>query len=114
MHLVEQVGSGINRMNDLMKAAGLHLPEFSTEGMFTVILNRTTEKDKLGDKLGDKVDIRDEIIKHITENRSITIPELATLLGISYKGVQYHITTMQKAGILIRKGSRKTGYWIVL
>ena len=65
------------------------------------------DKDKLGDK-------RDEIIKQITENSTITIPDLATLLGVSYKGVQYHITALQKAGVLIRKGSRKSGYWIVL
>ncbi len=77
--------------------------------MFTVTFKRVI--DKLGDKLGDK---RDEIIKHITKNRGITIPELATLLGISYKGVQYHITAMQKEGVLIRKGSRKIGYWVVL
>jgi len=117
MHIVEQVGSGINRMNDLMKVAGLPIPIYKTDGMFTVTFKRVIDKlgDKLGDRLGDKLgDKRDEIIKHITKNRGITIPELATLLGISYKGVQYHITAMQKEGVLIRKGSRKIGYWVVL
>ena len=36
MQLVEQVGSGIIRMNDLMREAGLPLPEYTTEGMFSV------------------------------------------------------------------------------
>ena len=119
MHLVEQVGSGINRMNDLMKTADLPLPEFSTDGMFTIKFNRPSSKsdkpgDKLGDKLGDKVDSRNKIINCIISNNDITITELATMLGISYKGVQYHIAAMQKAGILKREGSRKSGYWKVL
>lgn len=119
MHLVEQVGSGINRMNDLMKTADLPLPEFSTDGMFTIKFNRPSSKsdkpgDKLGDKLGDKVDSRNKIINCIISNNDITITELATMLGITYKGVQYHIAAMQKAGILKREGSRKSGYWKVL
>jgi len=40
MQLVEQVGSDIIRMNDLMREAGLPLPEYTTEGMFTVKLHR--------------------------------------------------------------------------
>lgn len=119
MHLVEQVGSGINRMNDLMKTADLPLPEFSTDGMFTIKFNRPISKsdkpgDKLGDKLGDKVDSRNKIINYIISNKNITITELATMLGITYKGVQYHIAAMQKAGILKREGSRKSGYWKIL
>ena len=31
------------RMNDLMKEAGLPLPEFTTEGMFTIKLQRRPE-----------------------------------------------------------------------
>lgn len=115
MHLVEQVGSGINRMNDLMKTADLPLPEFSTDGMFTIKFNRPSSKsDKPGDKPGDKVDSRNKIINCIISNNDITITELATMLGITYKGVQYHIAAMQKAGILKREGSRKSGYWKVL
>jgi len=68
MQLVEQVGSGIIRMNDLMQEAGLPLPEYTTEGMFTIKLQRppgtveetankgevSKEMDKLGDKLVDR------------------------------------------------------------
>ena len=46
MQLVEQIGSGIMRMNDLMKEAGLPLPEFTTEGMFTIKLQRGPESKK--------------------------------------------------------------------
>lgn len=40
IHLVEQVGSGIGRMMDLMKKANLTPPSFKTDGLFTVILER--------------------------------------------------------------------------
>ena len=47
MHIVEQIGSGISRINNLMKEANLPKPGFSTDGMFTVTLKRpskTSEK----------------------------------------------------------------------
>ena len=60
MQLVEQVGSGINRMNNLMLEAGLSAPEYNTEGMFSIILKRpkynddSETKDTVGDELSDK------------------------------------------------------------
>ena len=83
--------------------------------MFTIQLNRPViDGDKLGDKLGDKTNNKDEIIKYIIDNKGITIAELAVLLGMTNKGVQYHIAALQKEGILIRKGSRKSGHWVII
>ena len=42
--LVEQVGSGIGRMKDVLKKAKLPTPEFKMDGMFTVVFNRVKEK----------------------------------------------------------------------
>lgn len=122
MQLVEQVGSGIIRMNDLMREAGLPLPEYTTEGMFTVKLHRpvgavdresikeeSQRADKLGDKLGDKT--REKIEEILKANGQITVSQLAEILDITYKGVEYHIRQMKKEGVLIRVGSRKAGHW---
>jgi ATP-dependent DNA helicase RecG len=121
MQLVEQVGSGIIRMRDLMKEAGLPIPEFTTDGMFTITLQRQkngiSNSDKLGDKPGDKLGertgdkTRDKIIEILKTNNKTTIPELAEMLDISYKGVEYHLTEMKKEGILKRIGPRKYGFW---
>ncbi len=121
MQLVEQVGSGIIRMNDLMREAGLPLPEYTTEGMFTVKLQRpvgvieeatnkreSRETDKLGDKTREKIE---EILK---VNGQVTVSQLAEKLNITYKGVEYHIRQMKKEGVLIRIGPRKTGYWRII
>lgn len=40
MHLVEQVGSGIGRIRDLMQETGLPEPLFLKRGMFTVVMQR--------------------------------------------------------------------------
>lgn len=141
MQLVEQVGSGINRMNDLMINAGLPVPEYNTEGMFAVKLLRppkTVEKtdnnsgdkpgDKPGDKLGDKLGVklgnklgdklgdntRLRIIELIIRNNQITISKMAVSLGLTEKGIQYHITDLKKQGTLKRIGSRKTGSWLIV
>jgi ATP-dependent DNA helicase RecG len=107
--MVEQVGSGIGRIKDRMKAAQLSEPLFKTEGMFTVVLQRP-EKSSGKSSPGDA---RKEIIKLISINSSITREELANSVGITVKGVDYHLTKMQKEGILERKGSRKTGIWVL-
>ena len=64
-----------------------------------------------GDKLGDKT--RAKIAEILKTNNQTTIPELAELLNISHKGVEYHITEMKKEGILKRIGSRENGLWEV-
>ena len=125
--LVEQVGSGIGRMKDVLKKAKLPTPEFKMDGMFTVVFNRVKEKssgkgsgkssgktvEKTVEKSVEKTS-REKIIELVKENPSITRVQLSKLTGITIKGVDYHLTKMQKEGILERKGSRKTGSWVLL
>jgi len=52
INLVEQVGSGIGRMVDLMKNANLTPPTFKTDGLFTVVFTRNNvpfEAEKIAD-----------------------------------------------------------------
>ena len=149
MQLVEQVGSGINRMTDLMKEAGLPEPTYTTDGIFTVKLIRpVSEGNKLGDKLGDKLGnklgnklgdklgdklgnklgkkqagksggknsdkARSKIVEIIASNNDITIPELAKMVGLTNKGVEYHIAKMKTEKIIDRVDSRKAGQWVIL
>jgi predicted HTH transcriptional regulator len=57
--MVEQVGSGIGRMKDEMKAVKLPAPEFKMDGLFIVVFHRNiTEispkkvRGKFGERLG--------------------------------------------------------------
>lgn len=110
MRLVEQVGSGIIRMNALMQDSGLTFPEFETEVMFTITLYRPQQTTtNTGDKATE--DTKNKIISIIKNNASITIPKLAELLSMTPKGVEYHFAEIKREGLLCREGSRKAGKW---
>jgi ATP-dependent DNA helicase RecG len=98
--LVEQVGSGIGRMKDVLKEARLPVPEFRMEGMFTVVFHRI-----ITEKSSGKTS-RDKIIEQIRNNPSVTTKELAELVGITDKGIEYQLSKLQKEGVLTRKRSK--------
>ncbi len=51
MRLVEQIGSGITRIRDVMNDEGLTPTEFNIDGMFTVTLRRPFDFEKWVEKL---------------------------------------------------------------
>ena len=117
MDLVEKVGSGIPRMADLMKEAGLPAPEYRTEGFFTTVLykNKNTVKEtgkKTIKETGKKTPER--ILDIIKENPQITVSDIAEQCGLTYNGAYYHIEKMRKKGILSHKGGDKGGEWVIL
>lgn len=110
--MVEMIGSGISRIKDAMKVAGLPEPEFKTDGIFTVVFKRIVIEKTLEDPAENTTRVK--IIELIKDNPSLTRKSIAATLGISTKGVDYHLTNMQNEGILKRVGSRKTGTWILI
>ena len=55
-----------------------------------------------------------KILEACRERESITIPELAALIGITERSVQRNIQKLQADGLLRRVGGRKEGYWEVV
>lgn len=55
-----------------------------------------------------------KILDACRERSSITIPELAALIGITERSVQRNIQNLQKDGLLRRVGGRKEGRWEVI
>ncbi len=113
IHMVEQVGSGIGRIKEQMKAVKLPEPQFRTEGMFTLTLSRPEKSSGKSSGKSSSAGAREKIIILIKEEPSLTREELANTLGITIKGIDYHLSKMQKEGILKREGSRKTGTWVL-
>ncbi len=73
---VEQVGSGIGRINDLLKEVNLPKPIFKTRGMFTVVFRRTVEE--TARKTTQK------ILELISQNPKISRKEMANnIVGIT-------------------------------
>lgn len=57
---------------------------------------------------------RDKILEQLHNNPKITRNELASILGITSDGVKYHLQKMTAEGIIIRHGSTRGGYWVVV
>ena len=109
MHLVEQVGSGIGRIQDLMQGVGLPEPDFQKKGIFTVMLKRPVES-RVKSSLKSSL----KIIELIRQNIHITIPELADQIGITTRAVDKQIANLKKEGIIERIGPDKGGYWKII
>ncbi|MFV8356841.1 RNA-binding domain-containing protein [Flavobacterium sp. XS1P32] len=114
MRMVEQIGSGISRMRDLMKEEGLTPPEFSIDGMFTVTFRRPFDFDKWVDKWVEKLsENRIEILKAIHYNSKISKKELESNIGLSATAIDNNIEALKELGLLEREGGAKGGEWII-
>ncbi len=86
-----QIGSGNMRMKDFMQAEGLPVPEYKTEGMFTVILKRPGKSvEKMSEKVSEKMS--EKILSLIQGNPSITIEELASKTGKKSRTIESVMT----------------------
>ena len=112
MRLVEQIGSGIARMRDVMKEEGLTPPEFNIDGMFTVTFRRPFDFEKWVEKWVEKLtDNRVKILKEVHNNSKVTKKELEQVVGISASAIDNNIDFLKDLGLLTREGSDKGGNW---
>lgn len=115
MRLVEQIGSGITRIRDVMNDEGLTPPEFNIDGMFTVTLRRPFDFEKWVEKWVEKLtDNRVKILREIHKNHKVTKKELEQVVGISASAIDNNITILKDLGLLSREGSDKGGYWKII
>lgn len=56
---------------------------------------------------------RDKVLRVLSMNSTMTLEEVAQVIGMSRIGVQKIVGTLKQEGILFRKGSNKKGEWIV-
>jgi Fic family protein len=70
---------------------------------------------KLGVKLGVKLCVNQiKILKLIILNNYITIKEMAEKIKISETAIQNNLSKLKTAGIIVRIGSDKSGYWKII
>ena len=113
MHLVEQVGSGIGRMQELMNNAHLPEPVFQKEGIFILILKRpvvASEKSSVKGSVKSSV----KILELLKLDNSLTASELSDRLDLSIITIKRGLMELQKERKIKREGSDKSGLWIVL
>jgi ATP-dependent DNA helicase RecG len=129
MGKVERMGSGIERMRELMRNARLKEPMFEMDSFFRVTFHRdpryslkagreTAERGlvkKLGDRLVEKLGENEKrILEIIAKNRFVTIPELSKMLGISTTAVENNLAKLKVKKMLKRIGPDKGGHWEIV
>ncbi len=124
-HYIERIGTGIGRMRELMKSAGLKEPEFDYDNYFfdanfqrpsyydenygTYDLSKNN-KNKLKQNL-NKTQVK--ILELIRKNPEITQKEMAEEVGISDSAIQKSVFALRHKKIISRQGNKRTGKWII-
>jgi len=122
MNLIENWGSGVKRYIREVTAAGLREPEF-IEWPNAIRVNvyrakgnvdKASKGESKGQSKGDSCGRNPEaVIKKLSENPTLTIPELANIVHLSVSGIEKIIRELKRSGRLHRSGATKNGRWIV-
>jgi len=109
---VEKVGSGILRMKQALKEAGIQPMRFEFTGFFTIIFNRITEADR-EESVKTSVKTSVKILDLMKSNPEISGKRISDILGISVRAVEMQISNLQQQGRIKRIGPAKGGHWEV-
>ena len=109
---IEKMGTGINKMKNLISKAGLPPIKFEFDNFFTVTFTRTK---KVTERVTKKVtENQRKILNNIKENSNITTQELSKKVGISDRKIKDNIKKLKENNLLKRIGSPRGGYWEVV
>lgn len=120
MHIVEKVGSGVPRMRELMKDAGLPEPIFSTKGFFTVtfmkrVKQNSASDNRLNDRLNDRLNSREKRVLQILEEiPGLRTNELSSMIEVSVPTLSRTLKNLIDLGLIEYRGAKKTGGYYIL
>ena len=120
LHLVESVGTGIPRIARILLEDGFPPAEYKTEGFFTTTLwkKKTASTAQVGESKEKRKEKRKEkteekVLRLITANSRITTAELAAECGLNENTIYKAVRKLRESGRIERKGSDRSGEWIV-
>ena len=99
LEIVEQLGSGVPR---ILEHYGRDAFEIRPNFLRVIFRYEGSVKTSV------------KILEAMRLNNEITIPELAELTGVTTRSIERNIQKLQDAGLLLRVGPDKGGYWDVL
>ena len=132
--MCEQAGTGLRMMREEWQKLGHPVPICRNDRSRKAFAYFIPEMDKevdmasdllkamFGENVGKTSGKRREnvgktsgkILQAINQNSTITIPELAELIGVSERSIQRNIQNLKSDGLLRRVGGRKEGRWEVV
>jgi ATP-dependent DNA helicase RecG len=135
---IEKMGTGINKIKKMVKAAGLPLVEFEYNTFFSVIFKRPAlkkpavldEGDEVFEKIRVALDdaINEELIERVSDgvksrlinelyfieqNGFITSNIIESTRNISARSAKRDLSILKNLGIVIFEGSKKTGAYVL-
>ena len=129
-HYIEKYGRGFEKMISSYADTGVEGPEFDASDVFFCVKFKNIVYAKgivPRDFNGNEISVTDEvhsslkltdnqcrILSLLRENSKLTASTIAELMDISERTVRYDLSEMVDLGIVYRKGSRKSGEWIIL
>ena len=69
-------------------------------------------QENMSEKMSEKT--REKFLTNLNETPYITMNELAEIVGISKKGIEWQMAKLKKEGRIKRIGPDKGGYWEVM
>ena len=110
--LIEKYGSGIQRVIEHFKKAGLPQPEFKNISGGFMVTVFAAEPENVGENVGENR--LDRIIAEIKRNNTISAKELAKLFSVNNRTIERDMEKLKQMNRLKRFGSDKSGHWEVL
>lgn len=120
---IEAWGRGIERIFRTCKDAGFPEPviQYEANGWWVNFEFAKEIVERLrGDRPGDdstapltetREKTREKLLRLVKADPAISSEALATALGITRKGVEWHIKRLKTGGLLVRVGADKGGHW---
>ena len=132
--LVENMGTGINKIRRLLQEEKCAAPHFYFGSFFTIVFPRAEKKVEAGLKLGGATQettqesdsatqettqetgltTEEAILFLLREDPSITQKKIAARIGLTPGGVKFHIKKLKEKVIIRREGPTKKGRWVIL
>ncbi len=131
MNLVEKIGSGLVRIDEMMEEYLLPHPVIDVSDAYfgisferpdlqkkTIEQRRKEYKDiskkDLEKDLENLTDNQKKIVFAITKNQAITQKELSVKVGINEKNIRNNMVILKDEGLIERVGPDKGGYWKII
>jgi predicted HTH transcriptional regulator len=89
---------------------------YKTKGFFVITFKRPEREVTIPkeENVAPLTDIQKAILQLMRDNSKITFAAMAETLGISKVTVNKHVNELKEKGLLVRKGSKSIGEWIIL
>lgn len=125
---IEKMGTGINKMRNLVAEAGLLPIDFEFDSFFTATFRRpavaieleTRREERFGIKFGIKFGIRGSkltriiaILDILYNEQPFSIADFAVKTGTATRTVEKDINFLRKRGLIEFQGARKTGRYVL-